>query len=113
MAVVKVTDLISEVEGTTRDLGRELARQVRPGDCVDLTGFDAISNSFVDEFVKCFLQRFEPRFPDTVKFINASQLFTVLFKRAKKRHLQNVPKQTQLFNFKRQSFLAVFEESLH
>ncbi len=107
MAVVKVTDLISEVEGTSRDLGRELARQVRLGDCVDLNGFDAISNSFVDEFVKCFLQRFEPRFLDTVKFVNASQLFTVLFERAKKRHFQNVLKQTQFFNFKRQSFLNV------
>lgn len=110
MRKIKVAQIAKENPGTGRDIGMALARKIMPGDCIDLTGFFAISNSFVDEFVRIFLEQFDPGLLDTLKFENAPPIFSNLFKAAKARRLNNGIRRPH-FKFQRQSFIKVLRES--
>jgi hypothetical protein len=82
MKVIKAAELEEKFPGTGRHIGKKLAEIVNPGDVIDFEGFITITNSFADEFVKCFTAKHGKEAFETLQFINAAKELKVLFKRA-------------------------------
>lgn len=88
MSVIKAVEIEQKFPGTGRHIGKKLAEIVKPGDIIDFEEFITITNSFADEFVKCFIAKYGKDAFNTLKFIKTRKELDVLLKRALIRRTQ-------------------------
>ncbi|MDL1969480.1 MAG: STAS-like domain-containing protein [Candidatus Desulfofervidaceae bacterium] len=82
MAIIKAAEIENKHPGTGRMIGRIMADYVSRGDTIDFAGFESFSNSFADEFVKTFIEKYGKEAFQELNFVNTSELLKTLLKRA-------------------------------
>jgi len=80
--VIKVAEIERACPGTSRDVAREVAKRATPGCVIDFSDFALGNNSFADEFIMRFVEKFGWDALREVVFKNMSPLLKSLLKRA-------------------------------
>ncbi len=86
MRRVVVSKVFKETGKIGRNLGKELAERVKPGDTLDFSGFTQLSISTVDEFVFWFLKKHGFAAFKELRVVPDTRSVRVLFKRSLIKH---------------------------